>query len=53
MNIRKNIHKNLRKKGITAYKLSKDTKISQGYIYDILSGKEHAVENYIAFLNHQ
>ncbi len=40
MNIRKNIHKNLMKKGITAYKLSKDTKISQGYIYDILNGKE-------------
>ena len=39
MNVGKNIQYTLAKKGIKAYKMAKEVGISQGYIYDILNGK--------------
>lgn len=39
MNISKNIQYILAEKGITTYKMSKGVGISQGNLYDILSGK--------------
>lgn len=39
MNIGKNIQYTLAKKGIKPYKMAKEIEISQGNIYDILSGK--------------
>ena len=40
MKIGKNIQYTLSKKGIKAYKMAKEVGVSQGYIYDILNGKE-------------
>lgn len=39
MNIGKNIQYTLAKKGIKAYKIAKEIGISNGNLYDILSGK--------------